>query len=110
MKLSELKEQIEFVQAQKEFSEEYFETAKSVTKELTADLFLALLADREQLREALQFYASHKSWHNSFDSENRVTMIDVMDSSKTDYPKNPNAKFGGKRARAALAKSDELEK
>ncbi len=67
----------------------------------------ALLSIIEEMQKCIEFYGNTKSWNDSFDLENRVNVIDILDVSKTDYPENNNAKFGGKRARKTLTATEQ---
>jgi len=97
--------------AQKEWDHDvysFFEGAKwQHSQDLAA--YNQLLEIAKEMKKALEFYARHESWGDSFDSENRVRVIDVLDVSRADYPQNRMALFGGKRARKALELAKEIE-
>lgn len=69
---------------------------------------LALLADREQLRETLKFYADYMNYCIDYETNhNGFTRICIL--YKDIEERNEVTGLAGKRARAALKKSDEVE-
>lgn len=108
MKLSELKELAEkadFLIGYKIKSPKNKLPIKSYpVDEIGSQTILALLADREQLREALQYYADYKKWgaREMFGAFRGIPLEDCDQVA--------GGLTGGKTARAALKRSEELEK